>query len=164
MTLRCCMTYRKGPVCRQNLVLLYLCMLLLQESFAPEPNPSPRTPKFPCAVCNRAVRWSIPGVQCDSCDMWYHTKCMGMCEEVYQGLHNVSWECVNCGIPNFSSGLFDLTLFESINTYDPLKSDLTCNSEFSDISFNNGLPHLLTRTPRQIGNVYVTTSLCHALH
>ena len=68
----------KGPVCRQKLVLLYLCMLLLAESYAPEPNSGPRPPKFPCGVCHKAVKWSTSGVQCDSCKIWYHQDCMGM--------------------------------------------------------------------------------------
>jgi hypothetical protein len=40
----------------------------------PEPNPGPRPPKFSCGSCHR----KRPGVGCDSCDVWYHHKCMGM--------------------------------------------------------------------------------------
>ena len=36
------MSRRKGPICREKLVLLYFCMLLLAGSYAPEPNPGPR--------------------------------------------------------------------------------------------------------------------------
>ena len=37
----------KQSVCKGKLVLLYLCTLLLAESYAPEPNPGPRPVKFP---------------------------------------------------------------------------------------------------------------------
>jgi len=123
LTMRTTMSKQKGPVCRERLVLLYLCMLLLQESYAPEPNPGPRPPKFPCGVCQKAVKWTTPGVQCDSCKLWYHQDCMGMCDGVYLALRNVSWHCVQCGLPNFSSCLFDLTFYESANTFDPLQLD-----------------------------------------
>ncbi|KAH3863073.1 hypothetical protein DPMN_026051 [Dreissena polymorpha] len=49
------MSRKKGPVCREKLVLLYLCVLLLA-------NPGPRPPKFPCGICQLAVKWTTPGV------------------------------------------------------------------------------------------------------
>ena len=47
-----------------------------------------------------------------------------MPDEVYTALNNVSWECVQCGLPYFASSLFDITLFETSNNYDPLQTDL----------------------------------------
>ena len=44
---------RKGTVCREKLLLLYLCMLLFLESYASEPNPGPRTPRYPCEIVGR---------------------------------------------------------------------------------------------------------------
>ena len=137
LTLRSCMSKQKGPVCRERLVLLYLCMLLLQESYDPEPNPGPRPPKFPCGICNNAVKWTTPGVQCDSCKLWYHKNCMGMCDQVYISLRNVSWECLKCGLPNFSTCLFDLTFFESNNSFEPLQPDSSSHSLDCDMSFSN---------------------------
>ena len=110
-TMRTSMTKQKGPVCRNRLVLLYLCSLLLAQSYAPEPNPGPRPIRFPCGVCNKAVRWGTPGVCCDSCDVWYHQNCMCMSDNVYAALKNVSWECFQCGVPA-SSGLFDTTIMK----------------------------------------------------
>ena len=127
---------RKGPVCREKLVLVYLCMLLLAESYAPEPNPGPRTPKYPCGICRKTLKWTTPGVQCDSCKLWYHQECIYIPDEVYTALNNVSWECVQCSLPNFASNLFDITLFETSINNDPLQTDLG-KSMAQEMSFNN---------------------------
>ena len=44
----------------------------------------------------------------------------------------VSWECTHCGLPNVSSALFGLSLFETSNTYESLRQD---QADY-DISFN----------------------------
>ena len=124
---------RKGPVCRCKLVLIYLCALLLAESYAPEPNPRPRPCKYPCGYCSKAVKWITPGVCCDTCNVWYHQECLGMKDSVYLALKSVSLECIKCDMPNFSTALFDTSLFETSNSFDPL----TCTHDISDreISF-----------------------------
>ena len=66
VAMKCTRSKADGPVRRKKQVLLYLCRLLLTLSYAPEPNPDPRPKKFPCAVCNKAVKWSTFGVCCDS--------------------------------------------------------------------------------------------------
>jgi hypothetical protein len=43
---------------------------------------------------------------------------MGMHSLVYKGLHNISWYCDLCELPNFSSTLFDTTSFETTNRFD----------------------------------------------
>jgi hypothetical protein len=100
VAMKCTRSNADGPICRKKQVLLYLCSLLLTLSYAPEPNPGPRPIKFPCAVCNKAVKWSTPGVCCDSCEVWFHQECMGMPDVVYNGLRNISWYCCQCGLPN----------------------------------------------------------------
>ena len=108
----------RGKLKSDKLVLLYLCAILLSQSYAPEPNPGLRTPKYPCGICSKAVTWTTPAVCCDSCNVWYHKECMGMHSLVYKGLHNISWYCDLCGLPNFSSSLFDTTSFETTNRFD----------------------------------------------
>ncbi|KAH3738750.1 hypothetical protein DPMN_045393 [Dreissena polymorpha] len=39
---------------------------------------------------------------------------MGMPDFVFKALTN-SWECVLCGVPNFSTGIFDTTLLDTSN-------------------------------------------------
>ena len=63
----------KGPVRSKKLVLLYLCSVVLVNSYAPELNPGHRTPKYLCGYCQIAVKWTTPGVKCDICKVWCHT-------------------------------------------------------------------------------------------
>ena len=50
-----------------------------------------------------------------------------------QSLPKVSWEWVSCGLPNFSSGIFDSTIFESTNSFNSLSQDSINENE---VSFN----------------------------
>ena len=45
----------------------------------------------------------------------------------------VSWECTTCGLPSFSSALFDTTLFETSNSFEPLNNytSVDCDISFS---------------------------------
>ena len=83
----------------------YMKMLSLAGDI--ESNPGPV--KYPCQICEKAVRKNQKGVACDSCDQWYHTKCMGMGSAIYRAISDnpsISWECVTCGMPNFTSSFF----------------------------------------------------------
>jgi len=52
----------------------------------------------------------------------------------FNALANCSWECVQCGLPNFSTGMFDTTIFETSNPFSNF-SNSTFASE-SEISFS----------------------------
>ena len=80
--------------------------LLLNISGDIHQNPGPRPPKYPCGICKKACGNNTKAVACDSCNIWYHTRCMDMRDEIYNTLANVSWHCFYCGLPNFSSALF----------------------------------------------------------
>ena len=104
----------------------YLSIILLLSGNI-ELNPGPRTPRYPCGVCHKACTWKQKAVACDQCDIWYHKDCMLMNSNVYSNLKNVSWYCFRCGLPNFSSALFDSTTFNladySLNSFYPLSPE-----------------------------------------
>jgi len=97
-------------------------MLLINLSADVQCNPGPISPKFPCGVCSRAVTWSKKrkGIACDDCSTWFHVDCLNMCTAVYNPLTNESaeWTCATCGLPNFSSTLFDTTLADDLTAPD----------------------------------------------
>ena len=77
-----------------------------------ELNPGPRMPKYP---------------QCDACGSWHHIECQGMRTEVHEIMANhdsYSWNCINCGLPNFSTTFFNgsLSLFGSSNSFSILEA------------------------------------------
>ena len=56
---------------------------------------------------------------------------LAMSTEIYEALVNTSveWICCNCGLPNFSSILFDEALPESTNGFETLSS-FPCYPDF----------------------------------
>ena len=98
-------------------------------------NPGPRQLKFPCLICSKACKWVTPCVRCDSCHGWYHQECMLMSTMVFSALKNITWECTQCGLPNFSSSLFNTTICDDSNPFDPLSPSQNNIPEL-DLSFN----------------------------
>ena len=138
----------KFPSSRPFLLIILTCI---------ETNPGPsRKIKYPCGLCHKACTRAQPAVQCDGCDVWYHTKCMTMKPEIYNALKNISWYCTSCGMPNFSSGIFpsenNSQSFDSLfNPFDSLNSN--CSSHAPDTSIPPQTPekhptHLLASTPK----------------
>lgn len=60
---------------RTQHTLIYLALLMLTISSDIESNPGPRTPKYPCQVCTRAVTWKDRGVACDDCRIYVCSNC-----------------------------------------------------------------------------------------
>lgn len=89
----------------------YICVILLANAFDTEKNPGPRSPKWPCGTCNKAVTWKHKAICCDSCETWLHIKCQHIQTNVFRFMDasNVSWGCLQCGMPNFSTVLFNST-------------------------------------------------------
>ena len=122
--------------CRHSLnTPLIKCITLLAAGDI-ESNPGPRTPKYPCRICSKNCSWQTPAVQCDDCDGWYHKKCMDLNTLVYQALNgtDVSWHCVQCGLPQFNSSFFS-SLSSLDTSSNSNNSNLTNNTVHSPKPF-----------------------------
>ena len=81
-----------------------------------------------CGFCDFSVGWETRGICCDTCNVWYHIDCQGMSSTMY-GVYNRSlskssaWECIRCGMPNFSTSLFDtIASLEVSNRFETFSS------------------------------------------
>ena len=79
------------------------------------PNPGPNY-KFPCGMCQGPCKSIKHCVACDSCDTWYHVKCMNMPLAIFHSVKNTSWICFSCGLSNFSTTLFETHYSDSLAT------------------------------------------------
>jgi len=145
-----CISFMKHPKRASKHHLSYIFRILLLISSDCHPNPGPPTPKYPCGVCGRAVRWSktVRSVACTECEKWYHINCLGMNTAMYEPLEatDISWYCCSCGIPNFHSSLFtEFDLSDNINVSTET-STKDHSLDTSDISFTNPVS---TSSPRK---------------
>ena len=108
-----------------------LTMLLLCGDIMENPGPSPTVTKtsrwkFPCGSCSKPVKANQKGICCDSCDRWYHTRCCGVGDHIYNilSVSSCTWICCDCGLPNFSDSFFDSSLdtIESENSFSVLNT------------------------------------------
>ena len=53
-------------------IITLLSSLILMQCGDINPNPGPRTPKYPCGMCKRAVTRSCKAIMCDNCNIWIH--------------------------------------------------------------------------------------------
>ena len=111
---------KKSNAKRHALFLLSLLVL----SGNVELNPGPVF-KYPCGTCSRPCRINQPSIFCDNCNIWFHKKCLKLNSLVFQDLANssASWICCQCGLPNFSSSLFDsFYSLDNHNHFTPLQN------------------------------------------
>ena len=79
--------YPKGSLCTD------LLHLLLVISGNVELNPGPRTPKYPCGECGKAV--ALNSIACDISNTWYHRECAGMNLTIFESYvknSEMEWE------------------------------------------------------------------------
>ena len=55
------------------------------------------------------IKCNQKGIQCDRCEVWHHTHCIGMSDTAYRylGWHKDMWFCFHCSLPQFSDSYFD---------------------------------------------------------
>ena len=80
------------------LLSVYLCLFdlaaILTLSGDIHQNPGPT--RFPCTICERAVKTNQRAIQCDECKFWTHCKCSLEEYSVLQELENFCWTCNRC--------------------------------------------------------------------
>ena len=111
-----------GPKCTKVTPHRHFLIFILLISGDVNTNPGPTSVKYPCQICDKAVKRGQRGIACDGCDKWHHVDCMLMSTGVYEALANTSleWICCACGMPNFASSLFLDTMSLSSNSYELL--------------------------------------------
>lgn len=120
---------RRSRPSKHAVMLCIAIMIALSGDI--ESNPGPRCLKYPCGECGKSVTVRQKGVACDSCDTWYHAKCMGMRDIIYNNLGNASWHCLKCALPNVSLFLNSETDISTTNHFDTLR-DLSGSLESLD--------------------------------
>ena len=87
--------YGRTEICK------YHCLRNLHGSVSRryKENPGPVTDA--CAVCTKGCRKNQMAIQCDSCDKWFHAKCISMKRTEYDKLcePSLAWECITCLSP-----------------------------------------------------------------
>jgi len=76
--------------------LITICAILLSGDI--ELNPGPRQYKHPCGVCSKPVKSNQKGIQCEVCNFWLHTRCIGIPDDEYRQLQSSvdPWCCKRC--------------------------------------------------------------------
>ena len=107
-----------------------------------ETNPGPQY-KYPCGDCAKPVKCSQKGIQCDMCDIWYHARCCVMNYHIYSCI----WICPRCGLPNFSTSLFDsIHSINTSNSFQPL-AESTTETRSGSIDTSSGSTDTLIGLP-----------------
>ena len=111
------------------------------------PCPGPKY-KYLCGDCAKAVRVNQKGVQCDTCDVWFHTKCLKMPDAEYYRLADncdLPWECRECQCPyNFSDSFFNLSMADSVTN-----TSVSSDSSISDHDILQDFIDLRKKNPKR---------------
>ena len=88
-----------------NITVCATYMVLLAGDI--QENPGPVTDA--CAVCTKGCRKNQMAIQCDSCDKWFHAKCISMKRTEYDKLcePSLAWECITCLSPYGGTAVYN---------------------------------------------------------
>ena len=73
-------------ISRANRCSTFLVTLVLSGDIAT--NPGPPNYKYPCGMqnCGKPVKKNQKGILCEDCNIWFHTKCVEISDEVHREL------------------------------------------------------------------------------
>ena len=79
----------------------HIMMLILLCCGDIETKPGPRTPKYPCTSCEKAVTKRSKAISCDTCDRWTHVKCTNSFstaryDEIVNSDESFEFYCAKC--------------------------------------------------------------------
>ena len=116
-------------------IITLLSSLILMQCGDINPNPGPRTPKYPCGMCKRAVTRSCKAIMCDNCNIWIHNSCSGITDSKYESHQldsKLSFICPSCEMPTYLQ-LIDSQIYQSHNVFtilqDTTRESSTPNSQ-----------------------------------
>jgi hypothetical protein len=133
---------RKGTISSNNFdtkcsgrFLLFILLLGGDIQINPGPNY-----KYPCGVCSKPVKSNQNCLQCDNCNLRYHTKCCRIDNDMCNSLlanSSCVWMCPQCDLPNFSNSfLVNSSELNLNNSFWALDSLITSNSEHTKAQTN----------------------------
>ena len=103
---------------KTNRLLSFLIMIVLSQANDIHLNPGPSVNHengiriYLCGTCDEPVTWDHKGIICETCDQWYHSECQSIHSKTYDLLSdsklNVSWHCITCSSPNYSTTVHDI--------------------------------------------------------
>lgn len=111
---------------RKRLLQIFFCASLVLFMSAVTKNmdsDSTLNSTFPCGKCSLPVTDDHQGLQCDTCNIWFHAPCqrVGNMQYDYLSSSNCSWHCTKCDSMNYSLGsASDINSFASVNSFNVL--------------------------------------------
>ena len=77
-------------------VFLIKCLLLSGDIHC---NPGPIRNRCGVDTCGKPVKCNQRRLNCSSCLLWFHVKCLNLSDEEYQVKSNIYWNCDSCNLP-----------------------------------------------------------------
>lgn len=93
---------------------LFVLLILMSGDVQIQPGPFDQATKitaieFPHGICEKNVKSNQAALQCDSCDIWTHCKCLNMLHSEYYhlGKSDDDWIYDPCSLSGFSESFFE---------------------------------------------------------
>ena len=125
---------------RNHLRYIFYILILRSSDTQLNPGPSPsevtqHVDDFPCGVCADPCDWGQDCIRCDDCSTWFHKNCIKMNDEVFlpftRSNNSMLFTCFSCGVPVFSTSLFDSVPFNTVQSSNATSFDSIVKSDIS---------------------------------